>query len=272
MVYLHKQGVYEKVPLKQCLQDTGGRKPIGVRWLDTNKRERARTLFRSAQGIDCEARASSGLLLRRPLPNRFAAGHGVPSRQRGQHSRADPPQNACGQVAPQTTPARTSRRETFQCPAGRAEARPGAPAAEQSIARGPAAPALARPEPFPPPPAAAPIAWRSGRSGRAHCRGSQEGRAQTAAEPAVRHQRIKSPPQRDARREQCLGMAWVAEEFNVWDTGRPGYLASPLHETTTWDAPAVLFSATRVLARGDDFMALGDQEVLQFERNPQDFL
>ena len=42
-----------------------------------------------AQGIDYEARASSGLLLR---PSRFAAGGGVPGRQRGRHSRADPPQ------------------------------------------------------------------------------------------------------------------------------------------------------------------------------------
>ena len=33
--------------LEQRLQDTGGRKPIGVRWLDTNKGDPARPNFRS---------------------------------------------------------------------------------------------------------------------------------------------------------------------------------------------------------------------------------
>ena len=36
MDFLHKQRVYNKVPLQQCLHETG-KQPIGTRWLDTNK-------------------------------------------------------------------------------------------------------------------------------------------------------------------------------------------------------------------------------------------
>ena len=35
MSYVKSYQVYEKVPIEQCLRDTGKR-PVGVRWVDTN--------------------------------------------------------------------------------------------------------------------------------------------------------------------------------------------------------------------------------------------
>ena len=46
MDYLHKQGVYSKVPLQQCLDETG-KQPIGTRWLDTNKGDPVKPVYRS---------------------------------------------------------------------------------------------------------------------------------------------------------------------------------------------------------------------------------
>ena len=33
---IHRMGVYEKVPIEQCLRQTG-RMPVGTRWVDVNK-------------------------------------------------------------------------------------------------------------------------------------------------------------------------------------------------------------------------------------------
>jgi len=46
MDYLHKQGVYKVVPIEECFTETG-RKPIGVRWIDTNKGDPDNPNFRS---------------------------------------------------------------------------------------------------------------------------------------------------------------------------------------------------------------------------------
>ena len=46
MDYLHKQGVYSKVPLQQCLDETG-KQPIGTRWLDTHKGDPVKPVYRS---------------------------------------------------------------------------------------------------------------------------------------------------------------------------------------------------------------------------------
>lgn len=46
MDYLKKQNVYEKRPLSEAFQVTG-RRPIAVRWLDTDKGDPTRPNFRS---------------------------------------------------------------------------------------------------------------------------------------------------------------------------------------------------------------------------------
>ena len=44
--WLRTRGIWEKVPVKQCLAETG-KKPISVRWVDTNKGDDENELYRS---------------------------------------------------------------------------------------------------------------------------------------------------------------------------------------------------------------------------------
>jgi len=44
--YIKKLGVYRKVPISKCLQQTG-KKPIQVRWIDVNKGDEKNPVYRS---------------------------------------------------------------------------------------------------------------------------------------------------------------------------------------------------------------------------------
>ena len=46
MDYIHRQGVWKKVPMEQCLKETG-KKPIPLRWIDTNKGDHDKPNLRS---------------------------------------------------------------------------------------------------------------------------------------------------------------------------------------------------------------------------------
>ena len=46
IAYYEKMGVYIKVPMSECLAKTG-QKPIGVRWVGTDKGDRDRPSYRS---------------------------------------------------------------------------------------------------------------------------------------------------------------------------------------------------------------------------------
>ena len=43
---VHDMKVYQKVPIKMCLEETGKR-PIGTRWVDTNKGDKSKPNIRS---------------------------------------------------------------------------------------------------------------------------------------------------------------------------------------------------------------------------------
>ena len=43
---IHKMKVYQKVPISMCLDETGKR-PIGSRWVDTNKGDKSKPQIRS---------------------------------------------------------------------------------------------------------------------------------------------------------------------------------------------------------------------------------
>ena len=46
MIEVRKHNVYKKVPIKQCIQETG-RGPIGTRWVDINKGDDINEDYRS---------------------------------------------------------------------------------------------------------------------------------------------------------------------------------------------------------------------------------
>ena len=54
IIELHKYKVYEKRPIEECLRVTG-KKPMGIRWVDTNKGDELNPEYRSR--IVAEARS-----------------------------------------------------------------------------------------------------------------------------------------------------------------------------------------------------------------------